>query len=231
MIDENKTFEKYGYYSTDLTKYSHRKVWRICNNCKIGKWIPFNNCRDICLNCSRKLHTISEEHRKKLIAARTHKPLSDIHKFKISESNKGKHHSEKSIKRMSISKLGIKNPMYGKFGKDNPMYGKFGKDHPTWKGGIQKARRRVKAKRKKYLDPNPIELNKDFKGSHGHHINFKYIINIPAKLHKSISHRQTDDKGMKEINRVAFKYLYNNKENIILDEETIYFINLECYNK
>lgn len=231
MIDEKITFKKFGYYSTDLTKYSHRKVWRICDNCKAGKWLCFNNISKICVLCSKKLHTISPDNRRKLIDGRKHEPLSDEHKFRISEENKGKTLSLEHRTKISKSKMGSKNPMFGKFGKDNPMFGKSGEDHPTWKGGIQKARRRVKAKRKKYLDPNPIELNKDFEGSHGHHINYKYIINIPADLHRSINHRQTDDKGMSEINKVAFKYLYNNKENMILNEETIYFINLECYNK
>lgn len=231
MIDEEITFKKFGYYSTDLTKYSHRKVWRICDNCKAGKWLCFGNISKICASCSKKLHTISPDNRRKMSKARIGTKHTKEHCKNISKANKGKTLSLEHCDKIRKSKLGEKNPMYGKFGKDNPMFGKLGEDHPTWKGGIQKARRRVKAKRKKYLDPNPIELNKDFKGSHGHHINFKYIINILAKLHKSISHRQTDDKGMKEINKVAFKYLYNNKENIILDEETIYFINLECYNK
>jgi len=231
MIDENITFKKFGYYSTDLTRYSHRKVWRICEGCKSGKWISFNNFKNICSDCSRKLHTISKENRKKLIEARTHKPLSNEHKLKISEGNKGKHPSKETIKQQSLSKLGSKNPMFGKCGNKNLMFGRIGENHPTWKGGIQKARRKVKAKRKEYLDPNPIELNKGFKDSHGHHINSKYIINIPSELHRSISHRQTDGRGMNKINKVVFKYLYYNKENIILDEEAIYFINLECYNK
>lgn len=136
----------------------------------------------------------------------------------------GKKHSKESRKKMSEN-------IIKKFGKNNPMYEKFGEDHPRWNGGYKKSIRKRNAKRKGFLDPNPIEINKDFEGSHGHHINSKYIINIPAKLHRSISHRQTDGKGMNKINKIAFEYLYHNKENIILDKEAIYFINLECYNK
>lgn len=56
-----------------------------------------------------------------------------------------------------------------------------------------------------------IHLNSKFKGCEQHHIMTGVIINIPVDLHKQIWHRFPRDnregKNMKEINKLAFKYL------------------------
>jgi len=56
-----------------------------------------------------------------------------------------------------------------------------------------------------------INLNPWFGGCNQHHIMSGVIINIPVDLHKSVWHRMTNgdrkDKNMKEINKLAFKYL------------------------
>ena len=83
-----------------------------------------------------------------------------------------------------------------------------GERNHNWKGGERLADRRSKLKRRKHLDPNPIDLNKYFKGSHGHHINVKYIIYIPAKMHRSIRHTQITGEGMQKMNKLAFEYLF-----------------------
>lgn len=56
-----------------------------------------------------------------------------------------------------------------------------------------------------------IHLNSRFEGCNQHHIMSGVIINIPVDLHKSVWHRMTngdrEDKNMKEINKLVFKYL------------------------
>ena len=54
MIDEEKTFREKGYMSTELSKGSHKKVWRICDGCGEGRWISFQNCGDLCNKCAKK---------------------------------------------------------------------------------------------------------------------------------------------------------------------------------
>ena len=111
-------------------------------------------------------------------------------------------------------------------GKNNANYGKFGKNSPNWKGGRGIAIRKDRSKRNVFLDSNPIELNNDFIGCNGHHINNKYIINVPSKLHRSMYHRQKDGRGMNAMNKLAFKYLLDNKKDMLVSDETAFYINL-----
>lgn len=146
---------------------------------------------------------------------------------------------------ISCVQKGDKNAMYGKThskearqkisknhanvsGKNNPMYGTNGKTNHNWKGGRQLASARNRSKRHNFLDSNPIFLNKPFKDSNAHHVNTTYIIHIPKNIHNSMYHRQRDGMGMHNINKFAFKYLINNKENITVSIETAYYINLMC---
>lgn len=54
MIDEEATFEKYGYRSTDLTPKSNKKIVVICDDC--GKIRDLNKCSysDLCISCVKK---------------------------------------------------------------------------------------------------------------------------------------------------------------------------------
>ena len=54
MIDEEKTFETFGYISTDLTSGSCKRVWAICNECGINREITFRSYRALCLICAHK---------------------------------------------------------------------------------------------------------------------------------------------------------------------------------
>ena len=64
---------------------------------------------------------------------------------------------------------------------------------------------RIKAKRKRDLGYNPH--NKRFSDCAGHHLNPEDVIFIPAELHKSIPHRQSDSELMEKINNAAFEWL------------------------
>ena len=52
-----------------------------------------------------------------------------------------------------------------------------------------------------------IELNKIFKGSHGHHVDKEHILYIPADIHNSVYHNIWNGEGMKKINDLAFKWI------------------------
>lgn len=140
---------------------------------------------------------------------------------------------------MSCSKMGNKNSLNKNLGNKHRL-NKFhtedtkkkmsdaqtGEKNHKWKGGPRATYRRYHLKRRLFFDPDPIELNKDFEDSEGHHIDKKFIINIPYNLHHSIFHRQFDGLGMKEINKEAFKYLYNHKEELMMPEQEVFNINL-----
>lgn len=70
------------------------------------------------------------------------------------------------------------------------------------KGKIANAR--AEAKRKEL----GFELINDwFSGSHGHHIDKENVLFIPAELHRSIKHAQSDSASMKLINDAAYEWL------------------------
>ena len=68
---------------------------------------------------------------------RIRKPFSLETRRKISDSNKGKHHSTETIRKISEARKGKPAPwMVGnkyQSGEKNVHYGKFGSNHPCWK--------------------------------------------------------------------------------------------------
>lgn len=192
MIDENKTFELFGYTSDTLSSGSDKKVWRICDVCKIERAIRYRNCTNLCLKCSHK---------------------TDDFKKKQSKNSSGKnnamynkHHNEESKRKISYAKK-------GKYcGKDNAMFGKHhseetkhkqskavsGNKHPQWKGGKKLKFARRNAKRRQLFGFIPHNI--PHKNFHGHHIDFNHVIFIPKELHISISHSVINNKNMDIIN-------------------------------
>ena len=57
MIDEEKTFREKGYRSTDLSHGSNKEVWRVCDECREGRWLQFAKYRSLCKKCSLKGNT------------------------------------------------------------------------------------------------------------------------------------------------------------------------------
>ena len=101
----------------------------------------------------------------------------------------------------------------------------FGIDNPSWNGGMKVSKRRSKNKRRNYLNLNSIELNKFFKDAEAHHIDDTYIIFLPHKLHNSYHNQQTGQ-NMFKINKLAFKYLYEHQEDMLISIEEAFKINL-----
>lgn len=64
---------------------------------------------------------------------------------------------------------------------------------------------KTQAKRKRELGYTP--LNNRFGGCEGHHVDNERVIFIPAEMHRSNPHRQSDPNSMIKINRLAFNYL------------------------
>lgn len=54
MIDEEATFERYGYHSYDLKPKSDRKVIAVCDNCARVKVLRKSHYRALCRSCCKK---------------------------------------------------------------------------------------------------------------------------------------------------------------------------------
>ena len=54
MIDEQATFEKFGYYSTNLSFRSNKKIVAVCDGCGKIRLLSKNIYRDLCLLCSQR---------------------------------------------------------------------------------------------------------------------------------------------------------------------------------
>ena len=121
MILEKETYEKFGYYSSDLSPQSHKKILTACDDC--GKIREVKKChyRTLCISCGcKKRHHIgfwgknhSEE--SKRIMRKKHKGQksamlgkyhSDAAKRKNREAHLGKHPSKETREKMSEAQLG-----------------------------------------------------------------------------------------------------------------------------
>jgi len=123
------------------------------------------------------------------------KHLSEETKKKISISNKGhipwingNKHSEESIMKMSEAKRG------------KPNLKIRGDRNVNWNGG----RKAYKARRRSL---GFIPLNEcDDDSWVGHHLDKKYVLYIPEELHTSIGHKQSDQTSMDVINEAAIDW-------------------------
>ena len=57
MIDEEATFEKFGYYSTDLKPKSTKKIVAVCDDCGRVRVFRKQDYCALCRDCSYCLHT------------------------------------------------------------------------------------------------------------------------------------------------------------------------------
>ena len=76
----------------------------------------------------------------------------------------------------------------------------------TEKGKVVQAK--VDARRK---DLGFLPLNNPFEDAQAHHINREVVMYIPQELHQSVRHNITTEKGMDEINHLAFEWLGERK--------------------
>jgi len=188
MIDEEKTFKLFGYYSSDLTPKSGKKIVCICNDCGKERVLGRFEYVDLCRSCS-----LSGERN----------PMF------------GEHHSietkDKISKTLTGKYCGKNNPMFGKHlsieTKQKISKSKCGENHPNYIDG--KWRERSDAKRRGFPKPELFFGDKynDIEKIVGHHFNEKIIIYIPERLHQTNTHNLRTGKGMLKINMLALIYL------------------------
>ena len=69
MIDYNLTEHETGINKEYFIKFpkSHRLVYKVCDKCKNGKWIKYNqNKQSLCKSCSLTGRSLSEEHKQNI---------------------------------------------------------------------------------------------------------------------------------------------------------------------
>lgn len=85
MIDEEATFKKYGYYSTDLKPHSNKHVVAVCDGCGAIRYLEKSGYRDLCHPCANQ----TDEHRKRTSKLMKGVPKSDEHRKAIADGHNG----------------------------------------------------------------------------------------------------------------------------------------------
>jgi len=107
MIDEERTFEIYGYTSDTLSNGSGKKVVAACDDCGTYRDVLFYHYRDLCASCCQKGCYRSKETKNRNVAAARGQVCSDETKRKMSEARKGKPFSEKHKRRIAENHIGF----------------------------------------------------------------------------------------------------------------------------
>ena len=114
MILEEETYERFGYYPSELPPKSHKPILTKCDCCWKERIRQKAFYYPLCYSCAKK------GERNPWYG----KQLSEEHKRKISEAHKGKILSEETKKKISEAVSGEKHPLYGQKGDEAPFYGK-----------------------------------------------------------------------------------------------------------
>lgn len=89
----------------------------------------------------------------------------------------------------------------------------------------READRRKHANRKRDLGYTPLNERPDQSGNwRGHHITTEYIIYIPTEMHVTNNHHLRGTyagRGMDEINELAFEYLFDNTDGLVVPVEFV----------
>jgi len=156
MINEEATFRWKGYRSTDLSKGSNKRVWAVCDRCGKGRWVHYDQYRDLCHPCAmnsdktrRKISenrkkyvganhpmygkTFSKQTRANMSKAARGKKLSEEHKRKISESCKIVLSTTEMRKKLRDAQLGRR---HSEETKKKIGEAQQGDKHHSWKGGV-----------------------------------------------------------------------------------------------
>ena len=119
MIDEEETFRRFGYRSTELTSGSGKKVVAVCDgkNCGLTREVKMQDYRDLCHKCATTRANNSRVYTDKILEEMrmTHTGLkhTDKTKKKISKAMMGHEVSQDTRKKHRAAVLGENNPRFG----------------------------------------------------------------------------------------------------------------------
>jgi hypothetical protein len=134
MINEQATFDKFGYYSTNLRPFSSKPVIATCDSCKCDREVKkhVGAKSSVCIKCQRitqakkigranrfgRKHTketkekIKESHlklgRKGELCPSYGRVISDEHKMKLAESSRNREWTDESRAKLSAAHKGKK---------------------------------------------------------------------------------------------------------------------------
>jgi len=103
MINEELTFQKFGYYSKNLALNSGKKIVANCDKCNKIREIRIREYRSLCYFCSQIGRKCSKETKEKISLARKGKTYNEIF---------GKEKAEEIRRKMSEAKKGKKCYLY-----------------------------------------------------------------------------------------------------------------------
>jgi hypothetical protein len=122
MIDEEATFKKFKYYSSDLKRKSGKRILAACGDCGKVRETSKHLYRPLCMSCVRKgekNHFFGRHHTeetKTLLSATSkgntnclERVCTEGTKALLSAALKGKHPSDKTRALMSVANKGEKN--------------------------------------------------------------------------------------------------------------------------
>lgn len=165
----------------------------------------------------------SEETRAKISMANINPSVET--RAKISAAGRGRVVSPETRVKMSVIKTGHpptgpKHQTAGTRAKIAAAHKghkeKTGVQSGSWRGGPGVSTRKAMARRRLL---GFVSLNSPFAGCEGHHIDNERVINMPQKLHHGIYHRQSDGRGMAQINAIAYNFLFKQEVEAALEDK------------
>lgn len=139
---EQETYNRFGYYPSELKFKSGKRILVECKRCKEKREISKSAYHELCLSCSHIGRQVSQETKEKIRKANTGKKVSEETRKKLQDSHMGIHPTEASRQKMSEANKGAKHHFYGKHltkehkqklsearkgrfgGENHPFYGK-----------------------------------------------------------------------------------------------------------
>lgn len=103
MIHVEATIKYAGYDPRELNKWSKKRVCLVCDVCGRVRWARFDNCGDLCPDCSRK----SQDRNDKVSMSLKGRSVPQEVRDKISKTLTGTHHTEEAKRKISEAQIGI----------------------------------------------------------------------------------------------------------------------------
>lgn len=133
MIDEEETFRCFGYYSTNLSPKSGKKIVAVCDNCGKVRIVKKQDYRNLCHICSNKDKENIEKRRR-----------SHLGGERISDEDLYKYYITEMKTTIQIAKIvGVSSPTISKWLREsdikirNRRERNIGSNNPNWKGGYK----------------------------------------------------------------------------------------------